>query len=89
MPRHPAFPNLGSLLYCDPADSRRATPFAVGWRPFGAHGPYSDQIFLRLRCSPSPEGEGRGEVGYEKWSVPTQTRDEVRMIFFNIAHIAT
>ncbi|EMS32564.1 hypothetical protein C943_01291 [Mariniradius saccharolyticus AK6] len=28
--------NPESLLYCDPADSRRATPFAVGCRPFRA-----------------------------------------------------
>ena len=42
-----------------------------------------------MRRSPSPQGEGREEGGYLKWSVPTQPMDEVKMIFYNIAHIAT
>lgn len=65
MPRHPAFPNPESLLNCDPADSRRATPFAVGWRPFGAMVPNSETDAFGLGVLPLL----KERVG-ERWSIP-------------------
>ena len=63
--RYSSFPNLPTLNSKSPLRGSRSTTKphlynqnATLWLSF----PKSDQRFLQLRCSPSPRGEGMGEV---------------------------